>query len=76
VSSTPPMHLAYRSVGTALLRLAVAKFIEATESFGEAKRRELMDEILAYDREDHEATWAVFEWVRSKFPSTILAHRL
>jgi predicted RecB family nuclease len=45
---------------------AMAKFIEATEAADEAKRQELMDEILAYNKEDLEATWAVFQWLRSK----------
>jgi uncharacterized protein len=45
---------------------AMATFIEATETSDEAKRRELMDKIVAYNREDLEATWAVFEWLRSK----------
>jgi predicted RecB family nuclease len=44
----------------------MAKFIEATETSDEAKRREVMDEILKYNREDLEAMWAVFDWLRSK----------
>jgi len=27
-----------------------------------------MDEILDYNREDLEVTWAVFEWLRPKTP--------
>ncbi|HXN18468.1 MAG TPA: TM0106 family RecB-like putative nuclease [Candidatus Binatus sp.] len=42
---------------------AMAMFIEATETSDEGKRKELMDEILAYNKEDLEATWAVFEWL-------------
>jgi len=45
---------------------AMAKFIEATETDDENKRQELMDRIIAYNREDLEATWAVFEWLRAK----------
>jgi predicted RecB family nuclease len=45
---------------------AMAMFIEATETSDERRRRELMDEILAYNTEDLEATWAVFEWLKSK----------
>ncbi len=45
---------------------AMATFIEATETNDEGKRKELMDKILAYNREDLEATWAVFEWLNSK----------
>jgi len=43
---------------------AMATFIEATETDDEGKRKELMDKIVAYNREDLEATWAVFEWLR------------
>ncbi len=45
---------------------AMAKFIEATETSDEEKRNELMDEILAYNQEDLEATWAVFRWLQGK----------
>lgn len=47
---------------------AMATFIEATETCDEEKRRELMDEILAYNQEDLEAMWAVFQWLRTKLP--------
>lgn len=52
---------------------AMARFIEATETSDVGKRKELMDEILAYNKEDLEATWAVFRWLRSKSLSTIPA---
>jgi len=42
---------------------AMATFIEATETIDEAKRKELMDKIIAYNKEDLEATWAVFQWL-------------
>lgn len=45
---------------------AMATFIEATETSDDGKRKELMDKILAYNREDLEATWAVFRWLKSK----------
>jgi len=45
-------------------RRAMATFIEATETCDDARRRELMDEILAYNREDLEAMWVVFQWLR------------
>jgi uncharacterized protein len=48
---------------------AMATFIEATETSDEGKRKQLMAKILAYNKEDLEATWAVFEWLRSKKPS-------
>lgn len=54
---------------------AMAKFIEATETADEAKRQELMDEILAYNKEDLEATWAVFEWLKTKTGEVISSPR-
>lgn len=45
---------------------AMATFIDATETSDERKRKELMDKIVAYNREDLEATWAVFQWLRGK----------
>ena len=45
---------------------AMATFIEATETEDEARRGELMDRILAYNREDLDATWAVLCWLRKK----------
>jgi predicted RecB family nuclease len=45
---------------------AMAKFIEATETCDDQRRRELMNAILGYNREDLEATWAVFQWLRGK----------
>ena len=40
---------------------SIAKFIEATETKNTAKRKQVMDEILMYNREDLEAMWAVFD---------------
>jgi len=45
---------------------AIATFIEATETSDEGKRKELMDKIVAYNKEDLEATWAVFRWLEVK----------
>jgi len=42
------------------------KFIEATETSDEGKRKQLMDKILAYNQEDFEATWVVFRWLCGK----------
>jgi len=50
---------------------AMAMFIEATETNDQVKRKHLMDEILAYNKEDLESTWAVFEWLRKKLPPVI-----
>jgi len=41
-------------------------FIEATETSDESKRKQLMNEILKYNEEDLAATWAVFEWLKTK----------
>ncbi len=49
---------------------AMATFIEATETSNEGKRKELMDKILAYNKEDLEAMWAVFQWLKSKAPDS------
>ena len=43
---------------------SMARYIEATETHDEAERTAIIDDILAYNREDLEATWAVMEWLR------------
>lgn len=45
---------------------AMAKYIEATETNDEATRVTLMNQILDYNREDLEATWAVLQWLNMK----------
>ncbi len=45
---------------------AMAKYIEATETDDLTKRDEVMTQILKYNREDLEATWAVLKWLKSK----------
>ncbi|UCD71427.1 MAG: TM0106 family RecB-like putative nuclease [Syntrophobacterales bacterium] len=47
---------------------AMAKYIEATEMENPHERQEIMNEILKYNREDLEATWAVLQWLRAKVP--------
>ena len=42
---------------------AMAQYIEAIESEDEAKRQEIMDKILLYNKEDRAATWAVWRWL-------------
>jgi uncharacterized protein len=44
---------------------AMAQYIEAVETEDEDRRRTIMDKILTYNKEDLEATWAVFEWLAS-----------
>jgi len=46
---------------------SIAKYIEAVETEDEEKRRAIMDEIIKYNEEDLQATWAVFKWLRSRF---------
>jgi predicted RecB family nuclease len=45
---------------------SMAKYIEATEMEDKAARDEVMDAIRTYNREDLEATWAVFQWLLNK----------
>lgn len=45
---------------------AIAKYIEATEMEDPIMRQEVMADILKYNREDLEATWAVLQWLLSK----------
>ena len=45
---------------------AMAAFIKATETSDENMRKELLERVLTYNREDLAATWAVFEWLRTK----------
>jgi predicted RecB family nuclease len=49
----------------------MATFIEAAETSDKGKRRELMDKIIAYNREDLEATWAVFQWLKANVFSDV-----
>ena len=44
----------------------MAKYIEAVETESAAERAAIMDEILAYNREDLAATWAVLQWLKTK----------
>jgi predicted RecB family nuclease len=50
---------------------AMATFIEATETSDEENRKRLMDKIITYNKEDLEAMWAVFKWLRAKTPGNI-----
>ena len=44
---------------------AIVNYALAVESNDENLRNEVMDQIVLYNREDLEATWAVFKWLRS-----------
>jgi predicted RecB family nuclease len=48
---------------------SIAQFILATETNDEQLRAQIMEQILKYNDEDLEATWAVFEWLRGKQPA-------
>ena len=52
---------------------SMAKFIEATEIEDADQRQEVMDEILRYNQEDLEATWAVMQWLHGKVPQATAA---
>ncbi|MFZ3136546.1 MAG: TM0106 family RecB-like putative nuclease [Thermodesulfovibrionales bacterium] len=43
---------------------SIAKYIEAVETEDENERKAIMNEIIKYNEEDLQATWAVFEWLR------------
>ena len=45
--------------------LAMARYIEATETLDLAVRDAIVSEILAYNEEDLDATWKVLEWLRN-----------
>jgi predicted RecB family nuclease len=42
---------------------SIAKYIEATEMKDLVERKKMMDEIVKYNQEDLEATWAVLQWL-------------
>jgi predicted RecB family nuclease len=42
---------------------SMARYIEAAETSEERVRAEIMDQLLAYNQEDLEATWAVLRWL-------------
>lgn len=45
---------------------AIAKYIEAMETHNDEVRTQLMNDILKYNNEDLEATWAVLKWMKTK----------
>ena len=45
---------------------AMAKYIEAVETEDLDVRNDIMSQILDYNREDLEATWAVLRWLKSR----------
>ena len=44
---------------------AIVQYLEARESPDEEHRKKIIDDIVKYNREDLEATWAVFQWLRN-----------
>jgi predicted RecB family nuclease len=55
-----------RTLGEVAGDWAMAKYIEATETEDRKQRDDLMEQILAYNREDLEATWRVLKWLKSR----------
>lgn len=55
-----------RTLGEVAGDWAMAKYIEATETEDLDQRQKVMAEILKYNQEDLEATWAVLNWLKSK----------
>jgi len=53
-----------RSLPEAAGDWAMAKYIEATELEDPDERQKVMDEIIKYNQEDLEATWAVLQWLQ------------
>ncbi|MGH9365622.1 MAG: TM0106 family RecB-like putative nuclease [Thermoanaerobaculia bacterium] len=49
--------------------VAMARYIEATETSDPAARAGILDESRAYNEEDLDATWAVLSWLRAGSPS-------
>jgi len=45
---------------------SIVQYIRAVETEDENMRQSIMNEILKYNEEDLQATWAVVEWLRSK----------
>ncbi len=50
---------------------SIAEYIKATETNDPAARAAIVNQILAYNEEDLDATWAVMEWLVSRAPSGI-----
>ncbi len=45
---------------------SMAKYIEAVEAGDEILRKEALDDILVYNKEDLASMWAIFQWLRAK----------
>ena len=46
--------------------VAMAKYIEAVETEDESIRKEIIDQILKYNEEELDATWAVLQWLKEE----------
>ena len=51
---------------------SIAEYIRATETNDPVARAAIVNQILAYNEEDLDATWAVMEWLLSRAPSRIV----
>ena len=45
---------------------SIAQYFRAIETADRKLRRELLAQILKYNEEDLDATWAVFQWLREQ----------
>ncbi len=55
-----------RTLGEVGGEWSIVQYIRAVETEDENLRQEIMSEILRYNQEDLEATWAVLEWLRTR----------
>ena len=51
---------------------SIAEYIKATETNDPVARAAIVNQILAYNEEDLDATWAVMKWLVSRAPSRIV----
>ena len=49
-----------------IIRGALEEYIKATETNDPAAREAIVKQILAYNEEDLDATWAVLQWLEKK----------
>lgn len=55
-----------RSLPEANGQWSMAKYIEAVETSDQKLRDQVMGEIVAYNHEDLDATWAVYQWLKAR----------
>ena len=52
-----------REMPEAAGKWSMATYIEAVETEDPGKGTELMDQIVRYNEEDLDATWAIYQWL-------------